>query len=171
MKVIFLDIDGVLNDHKAWPNRCGRICYERVEHLNKVLCAVPDAKIVLSSAWRYSFPEANTIMALLMAHGCDCLHRVHGATDLDPVLENRPAWTERAEWNRLGKVWRKQQILDYVERHEITAWVVIDDLALDLPNLVLTDCDIGLTAEKAVEAVEILNKGEKNEPRVTEAKE
>lgn len=53
MKVIFLDIDGVLNSHE-WDTEtmCGQIHKDKVALLNGVL-RVTEAKIVLSSAWRY----------------------------------------------------------------------------------------------------------------------
>lgn len=57
MKIIFLDIDGVLN----WAGTEDRIggfvglCQERIARLNKITDAVPDAKIVISSTWRRSF--------------------------------------------------------------------------------------------------------------------
>jgi hypothetical protein len=57
MKVIFLDIDGVLN----WAGTEDRIngfiglCSERIQRLNAITDAHPDAKIVVSSTWRKSF--------------------------------------------------------------------------------------------------------------------
>lgn len=54
MKVIFLDIDGVLN----WNGTEDRIdgfvglCTERIERFNKIIEAHPDAQIVISSTWR-----------------------------------------------------------------------------------------------------------------------
>jgi hypothetical protein len=158
VKAIFLDIDGVLNDHVNWPNKSGRICYERVAHLNTILAAVPDAQIVLSSAWRHSFTDAKTIAAVLMVHGCNCNDRVHGCTNQDPDQANPPCWTNRAEWRRLGLMWRVDQIDLYIEMFEIYTYVVLDDLPLAIPNLVQTVDSIGLTAKLAQKAIEVLQR-------------
>ena len=63
MKIIFLDIDGVLNCQVFYDKRVNdgsiiesplrNICTERVGWLNE-LCAETGAKVVLSSSWRYS---------------------------------------------------------------------------------------------------------------------
>jgi hypothetical protein len=54
MKVIFLDIDGVLNSNKT-VDRMGRFVGldpVNIENFNKIIEAHPDAKIVISSTWR-----------------------------------------------------------------------------------------------------------------------
>jgi hypothetical protein len=156
MKVIFLDIDGVLNDHSTWPSGCGRIQPTPVDRLNTILVAVPDAKIVLISAWRYSFRDVVAIEALLCSHGVACRGRVHGRTDFDPT-EGQPKWTEREEWTRLGIRWRDDQIIEYLRVHnEITGYVVLDDLPLIGKNLVRVDGQCGLRSIDAARAVQIL---------------
>lgn len=56
MKIIFLDIDGVLN----WAGTEDRIngfiglCPIRIQRFNRIIDAHPDAKIVISSTWRKS---------------------------------------------------------------------------------------------------------------------
>lgn len=55
-KVIFLDIDGVLNSHTT-PVKNGKVWLLDpilVARLNRVFTSVPDAEIVLSSSWRYA---------------------------------------------------------------------------------------------------------------------
>jgi len=53
MKLLFLDIDGVLNDHaKLESGYCG-IRHDKASLLNRILDAVPDVQLVISSAWRY----------------------------------------------------------------------------------------------------------------------
>lgn len=54
MKIIFLDIDGVLN-WAGTPDRIGRwtgLCDKRIARFNRIIDAHPDAKIVISSSWR-----------------------------------------------------------------------------------------------------------------------
>lgn len=53
MKVLFRDIDGVLNDHRPHPGSpYNGIKPSCMKLLNQVL-AVTDASIILSTAWRY----------------------------------------------------------------------------------------------------------------------
>lgn len=58
MKIIMLDIDGVLNFHGTEDKICGYIglCPERISRLNRITDAHPDAKIVVSSTWRKGMP-------------------------------------------------------------------------------------------------------------------
>lgn len=62
MRVIFLDIDGVLNCQLFYTNRpiekrgtypLSEICTERISWLNE-LCSSIGAKVVISSTWRHS---------------------------------------------------------------------------------------------------------------------
>jgi hypothetical protein len=62
MKVIFLDVDGVLNwaatEHRVKVQFDGIMreyvgfCSVRVQRFNRIVAAHPDAKIVISSSWR-----------------------------------------------------------------------------------------------------------------------
>ena len=57
MKVVFLDIDGVLNSHqsaKRGLHKGGLLTLdpEAVERLNRLVREVPEVKFVLSSTWR-----------------------------------------------------------------------------------------------------------------------
>lgn len=56
MKVIFLDIDGVLNWVGSKDRICGFVGLDptRIERFNRIIEAHPDAKIVVSSTWRHS---------------------------------------------------------------------------------------------------------------------
>lgn len=57
MKVIFLDIDGVLNWVGTEERHMGFIGLDptRITQFNKITAAHPDAKIVISSTWRRTF--------------------------------------------------------------------------------------------------------------------
>lgn len=50
MKVLFLDIDGVLNSHTKLANGYCGIEPKQVEMLNCLLDDIPDLKLVISSA-------------------------------------------------------------------------------------------------------------------------
>ena len=57
MKVIFLDVDGVLNYDGTTDRIDGFIGFdpELINNFNKIIEAVPEAKIVISSSWRKPF--------------------------------------------------------------------------------------------------------------------
>jgi len=57
MKVIFLDIDGVLNHQHTKDRIGGYIGFNpgHIKRFNKIVEAHPDVKIVISSTWRCSF--------------------------------------------------------------------------------------------------------------------
>lgn len=71
MKIIFLDIDGVLNTIETFINRkkeykeTGILNVEidefRVQYLKQIIKET-DAKIVLSSSWRHFFTKDNNIV-------------------------------------------------------------------------------------------------------------
>jgi len=85
MKVIFLDIDGVLNGHEFCEHAksCG-INPECVCELNRIIAAT-DAKIVLSSAWRYMVHGG-----ALTLKGFEYMLRTHGVTENWLLLTKRP---------------------------------------------------------------------------------
>ena len=69
MKVIFLDIDGVLNTEDTFRKMIdGFLDIEidefRVEYLKKIVDAT-DAKIVLSSSWKIFFVKKNNMIVPL----------------------------------------------------------------------------------------------------------
>lgn len=158
MKLIFLDIDGVLNAHEKLPSGYRGIGRAQADQFNRILESVPDAKIVISSAWRYLVLNGSMtikgLQYLLLTHGVHCENRIHGHTTWDGARPDDP--NNREAWAKSGLLWRKEQIGQYVIEHSPTAFVVLDDLPIDVPNLVLTDADIGLTSADADRAIAIL---------------
>lgn len=165
MKLIFLDIDGVLNAHEKLPSGYCGIARQCVDQLNRILAAVPDAQLVISSAWRYlMLNDAMThdgFEYLLMSHGVNCHKRIHGHTEPDPNCgENgEPAGRfDAAEWQRLGSKWRVSQIFNYVYHRPAEHFVVLDDLALiGAFDFIRTDGLVGLTAADADRAIAMLS--------------
>lgn len=143
--LLFLDIDGVMNDHgQSMPIHNG-IQETPVRYLNKIInhtgCAV-----VISSAWRYMILRgAMTELGfyyMMKTHGVNDL-RIHGVTASDEDIPRR-----------------EDQIRDYVDRHNPTNWAVLDDLPLwgnKHPNFVQTDGHVGLTKKEADLVIRILN--------------
>lgn len=158
IKLLFLDIDGVLNDHRQFKNRYSPIQPELVERLNLILEAAPDVKIVLSSAWRYSFPLKKSIQTLLAVHGATCIGRIHGKTDRDPEhwTATHPKAHDREYWSQKGLQWRRDQIIAYAQKAQCDRFVVLDDLPLDMDQLVKTDPLRGISVNNAIRAIALL---------------
>lgn len=165
MRVIFLDIDGVLNNTQTvtdadapWrgPNPIADgsppwallipvdpMCVARLNRL----VAETGAKIVISSSWRL-FSRWEDLGPALLRHGV--VADVIGET---PDLVNDAAWLERwrtregapFEYERMERGW---EIREYLAAHpEVTEFVILDDcsdMAELKPWLVLTDPIDGL---------------------------
>jgi len=90
--LIFLDIDGVLNNHVVLKNGINSIDRQNVEQLN-ILIRATDARVVISSAWRYMIlGGAMTLEGfryMLMAHGLTSEARIVGHTCSDEAMPER----------------------------------------------------------------------------------
>lgn len=155
-KIIFLDIDGVLNSfdnmhaaHALWHNhgpdhrdKHGQIFDERCVRWLSVIIKETDAKIVISSTWRH-----NGIIAM------------------------KNLWKDR---NLPGEVFditpdavdamddsRGREIQMWLDKNEVDTYCIIDDdsdmLKEQMKNFVKLNSFIGLHREAANEVVLILN--------------
>lgn len=152
MKVIFLDIDGVLNN-SATTRRTASTLYTFVSNsLIRNLKSIIDktnAKVVLSSDWRYDRddPTLNEDFLELRAE-----LRKWGISfyDFTPVIFNG--------------INRGIEIDTWLKKHsEVSNFVILDDRDDMEPNkdhLVQTSYKKGLTKEKADEAVRVLMTGD-----------
>lgn len=148
-KIVFLDIDGVLNGHGdlhaySINPRC-------VEQLNYILMCT-EANLVLSSSWRYLvISEAMTVRGfevLLRSHGVNACSKLLGITRPDK---------EGDEFDE-----RDRQILDWLKENrgeDLVSYVALDDTPLPLLGRrhIQTDPFVGLTREDADKAIEVLN--------------
>lgn len=163
-RVLFLDIDGVLNAHDFCPlAMCGPIHRDKMVILNRVLTAT-DAHVVLSSAWRYIAHRGEAKLAgldwLLRSHG---LHagRLVGYTREDTlVAESTREWDGSTAWPQENE--RGGQILDWLKgRTRVKRVAVVDDLDLGITAaglpLVQTDGKVGLTEADADRLVALLS--------------
>lgn len=169
MKLIFLDVDGVLNRHEAHENGYNGTHPECVAALNDLLAMAPDAKLVIISSWRYLVVTGQMTVqgfeSMLLTHGLNCYGRVYGVTRSDEeTCGGVKDWEYLKEH---GAEVRAEQIFEYVRAANadlppgapaVTA-VVLDDLELPLPNLVRTAPKVGLTRELAAEAAAMLGGG------------
>lgn len=141
MKVIFLDVDGVLNNYKT--GGIYTITKSKVRLLRNIVEAT-GAKIVVSSTWRI-LHESRVILKRKLGY--------KGIKIFD--------WTRRSEMLEI----RGNQIHSWLDNHkEVTNYIILDDdsdfLEYQYPFLVKTDPEIGLTKEDVEIAITLLNIGE-----------
>ena len=150
--LIFLDIDGVLNGHQFdKKSQSNLIDIESVGWLNRIILHT-DAKIVLSSAWRYMvLGGAMTLQGfeyMLRTHGVHCVDRLIGHTCSDEEIGERGGQITH---------WR------YANGHK-GRYAVIDDMDLNISGVhpfVRTDGEVGLTFRDMRLAVGILGESDR----------
>lgn len=145
MKVIFLDVDGVLNMHKS--GGFYTLNKARLRLLEKIVKDT-DAQIVVSSTWRNSPSHMKKLSHSLGYRGM----KITGVTDRLGVSKNGERY------------YRGHEIQKYLDEHpEIEQYVILDDdsdmLDSQLRNFIQTDGNIGLTETLAYRATFILNNG------------
>lgn len=160
MRILFLDIDGPLNAHERLPTGYCGIRREFADRLNTILDAVPDCKLVISSAWRYMILRGDMTLKgfeyLLLVHGVKAFNRVVGHTVADGEIADEPPHDDVEAWNRIGLEMRAEQIRQYCREHDVTRWAVLDDLPLIVDRFVHVDGALGLSDENVVRAIELL---------------
>jgi hypothetical protein len=142
-RIVFLDIDGVLNNRRS---RLGGIDPVHVEHLN-TLVARTGAKVVISSTWRMA---GRTAVAEDLAT----------AGFRGKVIGVTPDLTRRAQglWTAPERGTEIQEWLRQPSRTPHTIVILDDeaDMGSLLPFLVQTDPLDGLTAQDVERAAAIL---------------
>ena len=155
-KLIFLDIDGVLDTYKSRymldPTLMDRL---------GLILGKTGAWIVISSSWRCNnVPDTIDFMTdydnpRVGSNPFPFTDRIVGVTPiLYSVVEgdiDRPAT-------------RGEEIAAYLKQHPCDNYVILDDcdeiLHAQIPHLVLVNDDVGLTIEDVEKAVSILNNSE-----------
>ena len=187
MKLIFLDIDGVLNDDDFYEKlflehdendpywstldadtfmSVGHINPDKIALLNYIVEST-GAKIVISSTWRYRGIEGMT--TILSSRGLKA--DIIGVTPHFAI-----SYQYSTEYDNIGSCPRGIEIDGYIDKNyptrrdnktgirfsELESYVIIDDDADMLyhqrNNFVHTDNEYGLTKEGADIAISILNK-------------
>lgn len=133
MKVVFLDIDGVLRVLNKFSESA-------VKNLNKLLEEVPELKIVVSSAWRHK--GLKYVKDMLEDNGVDS-SRIIGITDTKKDSPDRGHHIER-----------------WLDKHkEVTKFVILDDkedMDRVVKELVKTNPYVGLTSSDVKKAIKKL---------------
>lgn len=151
MKVIFLDVDGVLNfngSDAVAPGGMLGIASRPVKVLSQIV-RTTGAKVVLISSWGDEWNMDEEECTPLGVYLTKKLRR-EGVHIMDKI-ETSPF---------RGKAIRKW--LDI--RPNVTDWIVLDDVEFAdykacavLPHLIQTDCDNGLTENMADRCIRMLN--------------
>lgn len=176
MKVVFLDIDGVMNSQEEMlellkqqpknrrdvtlpsPSKC---------KLLKQIVEATDAKIVLSSSWRLSLASIQNIIDVFRPYAL----RLDGGFTQDgvPQVSFKGTKYENIQpkyiHNCCERVYiedRGAEIAHWLENHsEVTRFVILDDEDSDIKhwlpdNIVKTSLYSGLTEENVLKCIEIL---------------
>lgn len=179
MKIIFLDIDGVLNCEDWYRKRFkdtedDRIMSEYpyyefdpaiVQRLNKIIEAT-DAKVVVSSTWRHgrSAEELQEILNQVGFKGevIDVTPHLHveGYGYTIPRGCEIDWWLERkGKFQRIN--WSKTEQEKYIEKATVKTYIILDDDSDMLYNqrehFIKTGRMYGLDEECAERAIKILN--------------
>ncbi len=155
MKLLFVDVDGVLNGHES-VHGCCIIQPRCVPPLNRIV-AETDCKLVISSSWRYMVHNGSMTLLgfeyMLRTHGINAAGRLHGVTKLDEDSQPKREPDNPDDYSQ-----RSWQIHDYMKRH-CPAWhCVLDDGQLYSSFQVRTVGNIGLTEADADAVIKILGK-------------
>ena len=164
MKVIFLDIDGVLNT-QDWHSRMTKdtprdefgwafdlVAVENLAHIIKET----GASIVISSSWKF--------LGLAKLREMWKIRNLPGIVlDITPnTISDELLLNANLDEMKLG-VCRGNEIKEWLSKHkgEVSNYVIIDDFDDMLPehedHVVLTDTLIGITKFDAEKAIAILN--------------
>lgn len=143
MKVLFLDIDGVLNSAAVLHDKGRHDAIDRgmVEQINRITTET-GCSIVISSSWRYLW-QLGELKAFLRQHGL--IDVVIGATPKDS-----------------GEHRRDNEILAWLAAHpEVLSFAVVDDDIADLTGvqdrLVGTSFTTGILPHHADKLIEMLS--------------
>jgi len=151
VKVLFLDIDGVLNSMNTFRGlpkngRRERIDPACIERLDRIIDAT-GTRVVVSSTWRFGGLEY--LHEVFAAFG---LRNVHAVIDITPrVIDGLGSVASNARGREIG-AWLSQ-------RPDVKVFAIVDDDAdMDpfLRRLVQTSFETGMTDEHASQLIALL---------------
>lgn len=141
MKVIFLDVDGVLN----YKNSKSKVDDEKVKLIKQIVDET-NAKIVLSSDWRYYLNTDDEDIALLIRTLSKYGIKIMSST---PITKHGYRGAEIYQWIN---EWHGEPIESFVILDDR------DDMKPYMDRLVQTDFDYGLVKKDVKIAIKLLNK-------------
>jgi hypothetical protein len=156
MKILFLDIDGVLNT----PKMCGRFGTDFIDNILVALVArivkETECKIVLSSTWRIDERDRFLATRELAEHGLT----IHDCT---PVITRKPPDDSSNLLDKLWQAWnwpkRHEEIQLWLDQNPVSRFAILDDLqeACIEGSFFKTDEDRGITVAIAEQIIQHLN--------------
>lgn len=156
MKVVFLDVDGVLNEEKSRSRCCGYLGVDdsKVKNLAKIV-EETNAAIVLISTWKDDWRKTDKAHQGILANYLDRKLKKQGLVALDK--------TKSIDKNGFHFS-RGEGILQYLADNKVEKYVILDDNQFNYDSCGLSDYYIktdayngGLTEELAVKAIKLLN--------------
>ncbi|MBL4933127.1 HAD domain-containing protein [Clostridium paridis] len=157
MKVIFLDIDGVLNSEEFFVNNKDQVIDKNRVSILKNIIDITGATIVMSSGWKLWFDDnmmpqddfSNSLYEVL----CEFDIKLFGKT---PDFSNEEIRTRKTFSHVKAK-----EIMAWLNEHEdVDKYVVIDDLDMKdeeiNSHLVRINGKIGITEEDAKTVIEMI---------------
>lgn len=154
MRIIFLDVDGVLNSRESWNTTCVGESNKRIDPAMCArlihLVAETGAKIVVSSTWRLFDEHLLALKRGLYGFGLEM------GTIIDETVSDRRGYHGRGE-----------EINDWVTRHEVSAFVILDDdedMEPHMDHLIKTTWEKGLQDEHCEAAVRLFQTQESGVP-------
>ena len=162
VRVIFLDIDGVLNSNFRNENQQTEISDGRLIDIEKIrllstLVKNTNAKIILHSGWKFWFDSA----LHPLRKEAENLKKLLGQEDL-MIEDVTPDYsTEEIRKSKKFSLVKASEILAWLDEHKaVDKWIVIDDLDLHNPEIethqLKTDPHIGLTSDDVRKAESML---------------
>lgn len=150
MKILFLDIDGVLNKHDAKSMYDDNALQpERISLINYVI-ENTQCKIFVISNWAQQL-TVGRLSAMLYSKGLK-------PNSISGAIQSKEMFCEGMIV--IGIV-KDQFVVDYIKENNITSYAVVDDdmktEILDLSKLVQPNRSIGITKIEADKLINILN--------------
>lgn len=151
-KIIFLDVDGVLNSYDFYQKMLEEENFDifnenfldpKALRFLKKIVEESDAEIVLSSSWKWSNEGRKIVDNFLKEQNLSYID----TTPLDYSIPMN----------------KKEEITAWLSNHpNVKKYVILDDDEVDIKSghQVKTTFAYGLTLEKAIEAIEILGRKE-----------
>lgn len=152
MKVLFLDVDGVLNSEEAIKSGSVKLKGDKAGHIDAYMAFLvgriemkTSCKVVLSSAWRYSEEDMKFISERVV-----------------PIFDRTPFSGECGSGGFRGK-----EIKAWLDAHpEVTRYAILDDdsdmLEEQMPCFFKTSWKEGITTEIAEKVISYLNGGKQS---------
>ena len=142
MKIIFLDVDGVLNNFTILQEGITELSEESILLLKKII-EETKSEVVISSSWRLWPETLKELHDKLLEFG---IKPIDKTKELSPVKFSQ-------------SVERRKEIQEWLSRNKVENFAILDDDedASIEGHFFQTDFNIGLTNEIAEEVIKFLN--------------